>query len=197
MRRACTRCRAPIIGRPMIGGKRNSQNVASKQRVHVYFLFDRDPNKGARPRRNAVSCPSAHCSLVQTEVEMLLPMCVGDYTDFYCSREHAQNVGALFRGAANALQPNWCALGQARARSLPDCSSRPQRSERTMCNLLHIRHGSPPSTDSRQPWINATITRSALAVPAWHTVRLLDVFPLLCYSITVQDYWCNVHNQGV
>jgi hypothetical protein len=35
-------------------------------------------------------------------------MHVGDYTDFYCSREHAQNVGELFRGRDNALQPNWC-----------------------------------------------------------------------------------------
>jgi fumarylacetoacetase len=30
-----------------------------------------------------------------------------DYTDFYCSREHATNVGIMFRGKDNALQPNW------------------------------------------------------------------------------------------
>jgi fumarylacetoacetase len=43
----------------------------------------------------------------RTEVEMVLPVQVGDYTDFYSSREHAFNVGTMFRGPANALQPNW------------------------------------------------------------------------------------------
>jgi fumarylacetoacetase len=41
------------------------------------------------------------------EVEMLLPVNVGDYTDFYASKEHATNVGTLFRGPENALMPNW------------------------------------------------------------------------------------------
>ena len=38
---------------------------------------------------------------------MLLPVAVGDYTDFYSSKEHATNVGAMFRDPANALLPNW------------------------------------------------------------------------------------------
>ena len=41
------------------------------------------------------------------EVEMLLPINVGDYTDFYSSKEHATNVGLMFRGKENALMPNW------------------------------------------------------------------------------------------
>lgn len=41
------------------------------------------------------------------EVEMLLPVRVGDYTDFYASKEHATNVGSLFRDPENALLPNW------------------------------------------------------------------------------------------
>lgn len=36
-----------------------------------------------------------------------LPATIGDYTDFYSSREHATNVGIMFRGKDNALQPNW------------------------------------------------------------------------------------------
>lgn len=32
---------------------------------------------------------------------------VGDYTDFYSSRNHATNVGTMFRGKENALMPNW------------------------------------------------------------------------------------------
>ncbi|MFV2071452.1 MAG: fumarylacetoacetase, partial [Thermoanaerobaculales bacterium] len=43
-------------------------------------------------------------------VEMLLPAAIGDYTDFYSSREHATNVGVMFRGPENALQPNWLHL---------------------------------------------------------------------------------------
>ncbi|HMB91135.1 MAG TPA: fumarylacetoacetase [Rhodothermales bacterium] len=44
------------------------------------------------------------------EVEMLLPADIGDYTDFYSSREHATNIGTMFRGKENALQPNWLHL---------------------------------------------------------------------------------------
>ncbi len=43
-------------------------------------------------------------------VELQLPVDVGDYTDFYSSREHATNVGTMFRGAENALMPNWLHL---------------------------------------------------------------------------------------
>ncbi len=41
------------------------------------------------------------------EVEMLMPLEVGDYTDFYSSIEHATNVGKMFRDPENALLPNW------------------------------------------------------------------------------------------
>ena len=44
------------------------------------------------------------------ECVMLLPCQIGDYTDFYCSRDHAYNVGVMFRGKDNALQPNWVHL---------------------------------------------------------------------------------------
>ncbi|KAI9345669.1 hypothetical protein BDR26DRAFT_856423 [Obelidium mucronatum] len=39
-----------------------------------------------------------------------MPAQIGDYTDFYSSREHAFNVGVMFRGKDNALQPNWVHL---------------------------------------------------------------------------------------
>ena len=41
------------------------------------------------------------------DVEMQLPVLIGDYTDFYSSKEHATNVGKMFRDAENALLPNW------------------------------------------------------------------------------------------
>lgn len=39
-----------------------------------------------------------------SEIRMHLPAEIGDYTDFYSSREHATNVGIMFRGVDNALQ---------------------------------------------------------------------------------------------
>ena len=41
------------------------------------------------------------------EIEMQLPVHIGDYTDFYSSKEHATNVGTMFRDPENALMPNW------------------------------------------------------------------------------------------
>jgi fumarylacetoacetase len=41
------------------------------------------------------------------EVEMLLPVRIPNYTDFYSSEEHAINVGSMFRDPKNALLPNW------------------------------------------------------------------------------------------
>ena len=41
------------------------------------------------------------------EIEMVLPIEIGDYTDFYSSKEHATNVGTMFRDPDNALLPNW------------------------------------------------------------------------------------------
>ncbi|MEM7163232.1 MAG: fumarylacetoacetase [Bacteroidota bacterium] len=43
----------------------------------------------------------------QKAAEMLLPVQVGDYTDFYSSEDHARNVGTMFRDPNNALLPNW------------------------------------------------------------------------------------------
>lgn len=43
----------------------------------------------------------------QKESEMLMPVRVRNYTDFYSSEEHAFNVGSMFRDPKNALLPNW------------------------------------------------------------------------------------------
>ncbi len=40
-------------------------------------------------------------------IQMLMPVQVRDYTDFYSSIDHATNVGTMFRDPANALLPNW------------------------------------------------------------------------------------------
>jgi len=50
------------------------------------------------------------CFVKITDLEMLMPVEIGDYTDFYSSKEHATNVGIMFRGKENALLPNWLHL---------------------------------------------------------------------------------------
>ncbi|KAG9678336.1 fumarylacetoacetate hydrolase FahA, partial [Aureobasidium melanogenum] len=47
------------------------------------------------------------CLIPLKDVENHVPMQIGDYTDFYAGLNHAFTVGELFRGATNALQPNY------------------------------------------------------------------------------------------
>jgi fumarylacetoacetase len=47
---------------------------------------------------------------LQKDAIMHLPADIGDYTDFYSSKEHASNVGTMWRGKDNALMPNWLHL---------------------------------------------------------------------------------------
>lgn len=77
--------------------------------------------KGTRDLRNRISKlldvqqmdlqkNEHHVAQVLVPVEnvtMSLPVQIGDYTDFYSSREHATNVGTMFRDPNNALLPNW------------------------------------------------------------------------------------------
>lgn len=44
------------------------------------------------------------------DIEMQLPVLIGDYTDFYSSKEHATNIGKMFRDPENPLLPNWLHL---------------------------------------------------------------------------------------
>eukprot|EP00730_Choanoeca_flexa_P018688 TRINITY_DN9101_c0_g1_i1.p1 TRINITY_DN9101_c0_g1~~TRINITY_DN9101_c0_g1_i1.p1 ORF type:complete len:433 (+),score=110.38 TRINITY_DN9101_c0_g1_i1:50-1300(+) len=43
----------------------------------------------------------------QSQVTMHMPAQIGDYTDFYSSKEHASNLGSMFRNPENPLLPNW------------------------------------------------------------------------------------------
>ncbi len=45
-----------------------------------------------------------------SDVRMRLPVAIGDFTDFYSSKEHATNVGTMFRDPKKALLPNWLHL---------------------------------------------------------------------------------------
>lgn len=56
-------------------------------------------------KNNIEDCASI--LVAASEVTMHMPVEIGDYTDFYSSREHATNVGTMFRDPDNALLPNW------------------------------------------------------------------------------------------
>jgi 2-keto-4-pentenoate hydratase/2-oxohepta-3-ene-1,7-dioic acid hydratase in catechol pathway len=71
-------------------------------RDHIRKLLSAD-----EPLLRDDAAQRAKCFIAQTSVRMELPATIGDYTDFYSSREHATNVGVMFRGKDNALQPNW------------------------------------------------------------------------------------------
>jgi fumarylacetoacetase len=89
--------------------------------THSLNNLMRRGKKGTRDLRNRLSKlfdanyadlrdNSHHVSQVlidADQLDMLLPVEIGDYTDFYSSREHATNVGTMFRDPNNALLPNW------------------------------------------------------------------------------------------
>ncbi|XP_051128933.1 fumarylacetoacetase [Andrographis paniculata] len=45
--------------------------------------------------------------LPMSKVQMLLPIMIGDYTDFFASKHHAKNCGLIFRGPETPINPNW------------------------------------------------------------------------------------------
>jgi len=63
--------------------------------------------EGGNPALRENAAARAAALVPQSSVRMHLPARIGDYTDFYSSKFHAFNVGVMFRGRANALQPNW------------------------------------------------------------------------------------------
>lgn len=84
---------------PFIGlGKGITNSVRS--RLSSIFQHDNAELRDAAQDRNEALKDYSH-------VVMLLPVKIGDYTDFYSSEQHAFNVGSMFRDPANALLPNW------------------------------------------------------------------------------------------
>lgn len=48
--------------------------------------------------------------LPMSQVQLMLPAVIGDYTDFFTSKYHTMNCGIIFRGPENPLPPNWLHL---------------------------------------------------------------------------------------
>ncbi|SDJ43709.1 fumarylacetoacetate hydrolase [Actinokineospora alba] len=58
----------------------------------------------------ATAAPEGAVLVPLTDVRPVLPFTVGDYVDFYSSRDHAENVGKMFRPDGDPLLPNWTHL---------------------------------------------------------------------------------------
>ncbi len=69
-----------------------------RERVSELLRHDNDEIKG--PAREIALVP-------MSEAQLLIPIRIPNYTDFYSSEEHATNLGTLFRDPKNALFPNW------------------------------------------------------------------------------------------
>lgn len=86
--------------------------VAVRNRLISLFMENNDNTQVESPivqdPRLKDNLPLRNLAMHSLEsVTCHLPATIGDYTDFYSSREHATNVGIMFRGKDNALQPNW------------------------------------------------------------------------------------------
>lgn len=79
------------------------KKITNQLRLDLADLFDINVSEDKRAKLST-------CLDSMTGAVMHMPIQVGDYTDFYSSRDHATNVGKMFRDPANALLPNWLHL---------------------------------------------------------------------------------------
>ncbi len=86
-----------------LNGIINKGKIATRElRERLSVLFQLDNNELQGKDHHVKQ------SLIKQEnAQMLLPVDIRDYTDFYSSIEHATNVGTMFRDPNNALLPNW------------------------------------------------------------------------------------------
>ena len=77
------------------------KDITNAVRKKLIYLFD-EQNSELKNSDNVDSI-----LIPMKELNMQLPVFIQDYTDFYSSKEHATNLGKMFRDPANALLPNW------------------------------------------------------------------------------------------
>ena len=81
------------------------QSVWRETRASISELLRHDS-----PRLRDDQDLRARALVPMAEATLHLPVEIGGYTDFYSSKEHATNVGMMFRDPKNALLPNWLHL---------------------------------------------------------------------------------------
>jgi fumarylacetoacetase len=100
---------------------RKNQHVFEQSTLNMFMSLGAQGWKETRSRLKELL--SAHNETLRDDAElrkrafydraqctMHLPAEIGDYTDFYSSKQHATNVGIMFRGKENALMENWLHL---------------------------------------------------------------------------------------
>ena len=94
------------------------QRVFDRATLNAFLALGRPAWTRARARIGELlrdDCPElrdnaalrARALVPQQQARLHLPVEIGGYTDFYSSKEHATNVGSMFRDPKNALLPNW------------------------------------------------------------------------------------------
>ncbi|KAM4676845.1 fumarylacetoacetase [Discoglossus pictus] len=103
---------------PFLSGK---QDVFNQPTLNSFMALGHNAWKEARQYLQKLLAASepllrddmelrARAFVLQSKAQLHLPANIGDYTDFYSSKDHATNVGIMFRGKENALMPNWLHL---------------------------------------------------------------------------------------
>lgn len=98
-----------------------NKNIFSSGTLNEFMSLDKNTRKDFRKELQSLLDENnktirdneelrTKCIYHQNDCEMVMPVKIGDYTDFYSSRQHATNVGIMFRGKENALMPNWLHL---------------------------------------------------------------------------------------
>ena len=82
--------------------------------LNDFIALDKSTHRAVRQRLRELS-DNAHSKLYTSaslvplsDVILHLPVCIGDYTDFYAGIHHAENVGRMFRPDSDPLLPNYC-----------------------------------------------------------------------------------------
>ena len=81
--------------------------VFEKDTLNDFISLGKGISNAVRERIESSSDFSEIRMYHEDDIELHLPVHIGDYTDFYSSEQHAYNVGVMFRDPDNALLPNW------------------------------------------------------------------------------------------
>ena len=90
-----------------------SENVFEDDYLNTFLERDKKTWRNVREKLSLIFQDITYKENIKSalypleSVKMEMPVKVGDYTDFYSSRQHAYNVGCMFRDPKNALLPNW------------------------------------------------------------------------------------------
>ncbi|KAJ3343943.1 hypothetical protein HDU93_005226 [Gonapodya sp. JEL0774] len=110
---------AGLFDGPLLSSK--AKDVFSKTTLNAFMALGRPSWREARSKLQSLLSDSnptlrdsaelrAKIFISAKDAIVHLPGDIPDYTDFYAGRNHATNVGIMFRGKDNALQPNWVHL---------------------------------------------------------------------------------------